>query len=104
VAVGPGSLAACSLSRILQALDDPALTVALRSEAFYIGALGSRRTHAKRLERLSALGFGENQLSRIHAPIGLNIGAVSQAEIAVSIIGQMTTVLRQGDGQVSKVA
>jgi len=85
-------------------IDDPALTVALRSEAFYIGALGSRRTHAKRLERLSALGFGENQLSRIHAPIGLNIGAVSQAEIAVSIIGQMTTVLRQGDGQVSKVA
>ncbi len=78
-------------------IDDPALTVALRSEAFYIGALGSRRTHAKRLERLSALGFGENQLSRIHAPIGLNIGAVSQAEIAVSIIGQMTTVLRQGD-------
>ena len=71
--------------------------MALRSEAFYIGALGSRRTHAKRLERLSALGFGENQLSRIHAPIGLNIGAVSQAEIAVSIIGQMTTVLRQGD-------
>jgi len=85
-------------------IDDPALTVALRSEAFYIGALGSRRTHAKRLERLSALGFGENQLSRIHAPIGLNIGAVSQAEIAVSIIGQMTTVLRQGDIQVSNVA
>lgn len=85
-------------------IDDPALTVALRSEAFYIGALGSRRTHAKRLERLGALGFGENQLSRIHAPIGLNIGAVSQAEIAVSIIGQMTTVLRQGDAQVSKVA
>jgi xanthine dehydrogenase accessory factor len=78
-------------------IDDPGLTAALRSEAFYIGALGSRRTHAKRLERLRDLGFGDNQLARIHAPIGLNIGAVSQAEIAVSILGQMTQVLRQGD-------
>ena len=78
-------------------LDDPALAVALRSECFYIGALGSKRTHAKRRERLSALGFGENELSRIHAPIGLNIGAVSQAEIAVSILAQMTDVLRHGD-------
>jgi xanthine dehydrogenase accessory factor len=78
-------------------LDDPALAVALRSECFYIGALGSRRTHAKRLERLSALGFGENELSRIHAQVGLNIGAVSQAEIAVSILAQMTDVLRHGD-------
>jgi xanthine dehydrogenase accessory factor len=77
-------------------IDDPALIAALRSEAFYIGALGSRRTHAKRLERLAEHGFGENQLSRIHAPIGLNIGATSQAEIAVSIIGQMTAVLRRG--------
>jgi xanthine dehydrogenase accessory factor len=85
-------------------IDDPALTVALRSEAFYIGALGSRRTHAKRLERLSALGFGENQLSRIHAPIGLNIGAVSQAEIAVSILAQMTAVLRQSAEQAVKTA
>lgn len=77
-------------------IDDPALVAALRSEAFYIGALGSRRTHAKRLERLAEHGFGENQLSRIHAPIGLNIGATSQAEIAVSIIGQMTAILRRG--------
>lgn len=77
-------------------IDDPALVAALRSEAFYIGALGSRRTHAKRLERLAEHGFGENQLSRIHAPIGLNIGATSQAEIAVSILGQMTAVLRRG--------
>jgi xanthine dehydrogenase accessory factor len=77
-------------------LDDPALAVALRSEAFYIGALGSKRTHGRRLERLKALGFGENELSRIHAPIGLAIGAVSQAEIAVSIIGQMTAILRRG--------
>jgi xanthine dehydrogenase accessory factor len=79
-------------------IDDPALVAALRSDCFYIGALGSKRTHARRLERLSALGFGENELSRIHAPIGLNIGAVSQAEIAVSIIGEMTQVLRRGNG------
>ncbi|HWB51883.1 MAG TPA: XdhC family protein [Stellaceae bacterium] len=78
-------------------IDDPGLTVALRSEAFYIGALGSRRTHAKRLERLAAAGFGENELSRIHGPIGLNIGAVSQAEVAVSIIAEMTQVLRRGE-------
>jgi len=77
-------------------IDDPALVAALRSDAFYIGALGSKRTHAKRLERLAAEGFGENELSRIHAPIGLYIGAVSQAEIAISIMGQMTSVLRRG--------
>jgi xanthine dehydrogenase accessory factor len=78
-------------------IDDPALITALRSDCFYIGALGSRRTHAKRLERLAAEhGFGENELSRIHGPIGLNIGAVSQAEVAVSILGEMTNVLRRG--------
>ena len=77
-------------------IDDPGLIAALRSDCFYIGALGSRRTHAKRLERLTEQGFGENELARIHAPIGLNIGAVSQAEIAVSILGQMTAVLRRG--------
>ena len=78
-------------------IDDPALITALRSDCFYIGALGSRRTHAKRLERLAAEhGFGENELSRIHGPVGLNIGAVSQAEIAVSILGEMTNVLRRG--------
>jgi xanthine dehydrogenase accessory factor len=76
-------------------IDDPALIAALRSDCFYIGALGSRRTHAKRLERLAAEGFGENELSRIHGPIGLNIGAVSQAEIAVSIVGEITSVLRR---------
>jgi xanthine dehydrogenase accessory factor len=78
-------------------IDDPALIAALRSEAFYIGALGSRRTHAKRLERLAAEGFGENELSRIHGPIGLNIGGVSHAEVAVSIIAEMTQVLRRGE-------
>jgi xanthine dehydrogenase accessory factor len=78
-------------------IDDPALVAALRSDAFYIGALGSKRNHARRLERLAAEhGFGENELSRIHGPIGLNIGAVSQAEIAVSILGEMTNVLRRG--------
>lgn len=78
-------------------IDDPGLIAALRSEAFYIGALGSRRTHAKRLERLAAEGFGENELSRIHGPIGLNIGGVSQAEVAVSIVAEMTQVLRRGE-------
>jgi xanthine dehydrogenase accessory factor len=85
-------------------IDDPGLAAALRSEAFYIGALGSRRTHAKRLERLRELGFGDNQLARIHAPIGLSIGAVSQAEIAVSILGQMTQVLRQTQGEKAEAA
>jgi xanthine dehydrogenase accessory factor len=78
-------------------IDDPGLIVALRSEAFYIGALGSRRTHAKRLERLAKEGFGENELSRIHGPIGLNIGGVSQAEVAVSIVAEMTQILRRGE-------
>jgi xanthine dehydrogenase accessory factor len=78
-------------------IDDPALIAALRSEAFYIGALGSRRTHAKRLERLAAEGFGENELSRIHGPVGLNIGGISHAEVAVSIIAEMTQVLRRGE-------
>ena len=78
-------------------IDDPALAAALRSEAFYIGALGSRRNHERRLQRLAAEhGFGENQLARIHGPIGLNIGAVSQAEIAVSILAEITQALRKG--------
>jgi xanthine dehydrogenase accessory factor len=78
-------------------LDDPALAVALRSDCFYIGALGSRRTHAARCRRLTELGFGEAELARIHGPIGLPIGAVSPAEIAVAILAQMTQVLRQGE-------
>ena len=79
-------------------IDDPALVAALRSEAFYIGALGSRRNHARRLERLAAEhGFEAGQLARIHGPIGLDIGAVSQAEIAVSIMAEITQTLHQGD-------
>ena len=75
-------------------IDDPALTAALRSQAFYIGALGSRRTHASRCQRLSEAGFTAADLARIHGPIGLNIGALSPAEIAISILGQITAVLR----------
>lgn len=75
-------------------LDDPALSVALRSDAFYIGALGSKKTHAARLKRLAALGFSEAEMARIHGPVGLDIGAVSPAEIALSILAQITAVLR----------
>ena len=78
-------------------LDDPALAVALRSECFYIGALGSKRTHAARCGRLKEMGFTDAEFARIHGPIGLSIGAVSPAEIAVSILGQMTQVLRHGE-------
>ncbi len=77
-------------------LDDPALERALRSKVFYIGALGSTRTHAKRLERLRAKGFSTEDLARIHGPIGLDIGASGPSEIAVAILAQMTRVLRQG--------
>ena len=75
-------------------IDDPALDFALKSNAFYIGALGSRKTHAKRIERLKEAGFDENDIARIHAPIGLNIGAISPAEIALSILGEITARLR----------
>jgi xanthine dehydrogenase accessory factor len=76
-------------------IDDLALVRALNAECFYIGALGSRKTHSKRLERMRAQGFGEAALARIHAPIGLDIGAVSPAEIAVSIIGEIVAALRK---------
>ncbi|WP_170437367.1 XdhC family protein [Ruegeria arenilitoris] len=75
-------------------LDDPALQAALNSEVFYIGALGSSRTHAKRVQRMTEAGFSAEQLQRIHGPIGLDIGAAGPAEIAVAIIAQMTAVLR----------
>lgn len=75
-------------------LDDPALQAALASDAFYIGSLGSRGTHAKRIQRLESAGFDESRHSRINGPVGLNIGAKSPAEIAVSIMGQVTATLR----------
>ncbi len=77
-------------------LDDPALAAALASDAFYIGCLGSRRTHAKRLERLGAAGFDAASLARLHGPVGLDIGASSAAEIATSILAQITQSLRRG--------
>jgi xanthine dehydrogenase accessory factor len=77
-------------------LDDPAIVRALRSEVFYIGCLGSRRTHAKRVARLEAEGFQEAQIARLHGPVGLAIGGRGPGEIAVSIMAQVTQVLRQG--------
>ena len=74
-------------------LDDPALHVALRSEAFYIGALGSRRTHAQRVERLVEAGFDEAAIGRICAPIGLDLGGRAPAEIALAVAAQMTEAL-----------
>lgn len=76
-------------------LDDPAIRAALSSEVFYLGCLGSTRTHAKRLDRLRAQGVTEAALARIHAPVGLNIGARTPAEIAVSILAQITECLRK---------
>ncbi|MDR6872755.1 xanthine dehydrogenase accessory factor [Bosea sp. BE125] len=75
-------------------IDDPGLEAALRSDCFYIGALGSRKTHARRIERLAAAGFDEAATGRIHAPIGLDIGAVSPAEIAVAILAEIVSSLR----------
>ena len=77
-------------------LDDPALEQALGSDVFYIGALGSTRSHAARLTRLRDKGFDDAQLARIHGPVGLNIGAASPAEIAAAILAQMIQVLRNG--------
>jgi xanthine dehydrogenase accessory factor len=76
-------------------IDDPALESALKSKAFYVGALGSGKTHASRLRRLGARGFDAETLARIHGPIGLRIGARSPGEIAVSIAAQMTESLRR---------
>jgi xanthine dehydrogenase accessory factor len=75
-------------------IDDPALTHALERDCFYIGALGSKKTHARRIERLKAQGVADAGLARIHSPIGLAIGAVSPAELAVAIIGEITARLR----------
>ena len=79
-------------------LDDPALHAALASPAFYIGALGSRRTQSVRLERLREAGFGDDDLARIHAPVGLDIGARTPGEIAASILAEIVRVLRADPG------
>ena len=75
-------------------IDDPALKHALARDCFYIGALGSKKTHARRVERLKQAGLSDSDISRIHAPIGLPIGAVSPAEIAIAIMAQITQTLR----------
>jgi xanthine dehydrogenase accessory factor len=80
-------------------IDDPALAAALRSEAFYIGSLGSKKTQAARRERLRAMGFSEADLARIHGPVGLPIGARSPGEIAVSILSQLVGALRAPQGR-----
>lgn len=77
-------------------IDDPAIQTALASDCFYLGSLGSTRTHAKRVARLVEAGFSEAQIARIHAPVGLDIGAKSPAEIAVAVMAQITAVLRKG--------
>ena len=79
-------------------LDDPALAAALRSDAFYIGALGSRKTQQGRQQRLAERGLTESQQSRIHGPVGLDIGAQSPEEIAVAIMAEVTRSLRKGSG------
>lgn len=76
-------------------LDDPALHAALRSDAYYVGALGSQRTQAKRRARLAEAGFDEAAIARIHGPVGLDIGAASPAEIALSIAAELTACLRR---------
>jgi len=76
-------------------LDDPALDVALPSDCFYIGALGSKKTQAKRVARLQEAGFSDELIGRIHGPVGLDINAQSPAEIAISIMAEIVSVLRQ---------
>lgn len=78
-------------------IDDPALNLTLKSRAFYIGALGSKKTQASRVDRLKMMGFTDSDITRIHGPIGLNIGAVGAAEIAISIMAEMTRSLRLGN-------
>jgi xanthine dehydrogenase accessory factor len=84
-------------------LDDPALDVALRSPCFYIGALGSRRTHAKRVARLQEMGHGEDAIARIHAPVGLDIAAVTAPEIALSVLAEVVAA-RRGSALANRAA
>jgi xanthine dehydrogenase accessory factor len=76
-------------------IDDPALEAALSADCFYVGALGSRKTHGKRVDRLKEKGFSDEQIARIRAPIGVDIGAVSPAEIAVSVLAEIILSLRK---------
>jgi xanthine dehydrogenase accessory factor len=76
-------------------IDDPGLIEALKADCFYIGALGSRKTHGKRIERMKEAGFTDEQLSRIRAPIGLDIGSVTPSEIAVAVLGEIILALRK---------
>lgn len=85
-------------------LDDPALEVALSSDAFYVGSLGSKKTHAARLERLRRAGFGEDALARINGPVGLAIGAKSPAEIAVAILAQVIETRRRAPAAADRAA
>ena len=85
-------------------IDDPALKHALARDCFYIGALGSRKTHARRVERLKQAGLNDADIGRIHAPIGLPIGAVSPAEIAIAIMSQITQTLRMQADQAAQAA
>jgi xanthine dehydrogenase accessory factor len=85
-------------------IDDPALLHALKRDCFYIGALGSKKTHAKRVARLKEQGISDADIARIHAPIGLDIGAVSPAEIAVAIMAEITARLRQSEEKDAKAA
>jgi xanthine dehydrogenase accessory factor len=78
-------------------IDDPAIRAALASDVFYLGCLGSGRTHGKRVARLTEAGYSEAEIARIHAPVGLDIGARSPGEIAVSIVAEVTRVLRRGE-------
>jgi xanthine dehydrogenase accessory factor len=94
VALAPDSRTAVVTLTHDPKLDDPALDVALKSEAFYVGALGSRRTHAKRVSRLTEMGHSEAAIARIHAPVGLNIEAVTAPEIALSILAEVVATRR----------
>ena len=84
-------------------IDDFALKAALDANCFYVGALGSRKTHAKRVERLLAMGLNADQITRIHSPIGMDIGASSPAEIAVAVLAEIINALRtRGAGRRKK--
>ncbi len=85
-------------------LDDAALDVALKSNCFYVGSLGSKKTHQARLGRLRRMGFSEAELGRIHGPVGLSIGALTPAEIALAILAQITQVRRKGPAALGAAA